>query len=147
MKKQQGFTLIELMIVVAIIGVLSAIAVPAYKDYVAKSAVTSAMGTVKSLLTNANLYSQNNTVTSTNLADIGGSSDMNPLGGLSMTLQGAGAASSAKSVINFLFASGNAAAGTIQFAKTSQDAPWKCINATNPNVEVDSCPTGTVVTP
>ena len=52
MKKiQQGFTLIELMIVVAIIGILAAVAIPAYQDYTAKAQASEAFTLMSGLKT------------------------------------------------------------------------------------------------
>ncbi|PSV31727.1 pilin [Photobacterium sp. GB-72] len=52
MKKQQGFTLIELMIVVAVIGVLAAIAVPQYQNYIKKSELGAGLATIAGLKVN-----------------------------------------------------------------------------------------------
>lgn len=51
MKKQQGFTLIELMIVVAIIGILAAVAIPAYQDYTARAQASEAVALLSGLKT------------------------------------------------------------------------------------------------
>ncbi|HCH03096.1 MAG TPA: prepilin-type cleavage/methylation domain-containing protein [Vibrio sp.] len=122
-KLQKGFTLIELMIVVAIIGVLSAIAIPAYQNYVKKSEAATGLSTVRSLVTNVDMYQQENGVfpVAGDLNKLGASKDMNSLGELAV----AQTASGASGTITFIYGSSSSIDGaTVTLSKDS--AGWKC---------------------
>lgn len=117
---QKGFTLIELMIVVAIIGVLSAIAVPAYKDYVSKSELASGFATIKSVLTPAELYVQENgSLSGAQPSDLGVSAGANSLGTIGVT------STSTATAITFTHVDGAVAGSKFTYTRDSGSG-WTC---------------------
>lgn len=71
MNKTKGFTIIELMIAVAIIGILAAIAIPAYQDYLVRSKVAEAMRFIDATKSAISIYYDQNHTWPTSLAQAG----------------------------------------------------------------------------
>ncbi|MGD9586080.1 MAG: pilin [Brachymonas sp.] len=152
-KAQQGFTLIELMIVVAIIGILAAIAIPQYQTYVAKSQVARAMEETGALKT-AYEDCLNNGQTAAQACNMGAtkSNIINFTAPLLLGTNGSESTNSAalatNGTISATFAGNASSALTSNPAKTitwtrTADGSWTCRTTADAKYAPAGCPSGT----
>ncbi len=128
-KLQQGFTLIELMIVVAIIGILAAVAIPAYQDYTIRARVTEGIGMAAAAKTSVSEY---------RLSKTGFPAD-NPTAGISSTIKsqyvaGLTITNGAITITYSTLGNANADGKTIIFNPTftNSTVQWSCTGGNMP---------------
>ncbi|WP_278182670.1 pilin [Vibrio misgurnus] len=133
-KLQQGFTLIELMIVVAIIGILAAIAVPQYQKYVAKSEAAAALASITAHRTNVEMYVVENGAFPQDTNDLNIPSTTS--GEISYGQAASGAAGTGSGTIIFTFAASGASPSVVSKLVTLQrdgNGTWTCSSTIEAN--------------
>nr|WP_041442505.1 pilin [Thioalkalivibrio sulfidiphilus] len=131
-KVQQGFTLIELMIVVAIIGILAAIALPAYQDYTIRAQVSEGMSLASGARTAmAEFYNDRGAFASTN--ESYGLEDPTDIAGSYVVSVDAGTTSGVIVVTYGNNANSNILNSTLEFSATTSagSLAWTCRPGTN----------------
>ena len=128
----KGFTLIELMIVVAIIGILAAVAIPAYTDYTARAQVSEGMSLVAGLKTPLIEWITSKGYIPSSVTSLGGTSS----GKFVQTITLGGSATQPEMIATMKTAGLNSKIRGSVFAMTSTDAgkTWNCnqgVSSTN----------------
>lgn len=132
-KLQKGFTLIELMIVVAIIGILAAVALPAYQDYITRAQVAEAVELAGGLKSPLSEFGADKGTWPTLVAPTAsaGSGELNAtiMGKYSSIQTSVGGAYPIGSVTARMYA-GKASGGTLTLATNNGGSTWACGTAT-----------------
>ena len=127
MQKQQGFTLIELMIVVAIIGILAAVAIPAYQDYTIRAKVTEGLSLASGGKTSVSEYYASNGALPGNNNDAGMAASEDITGNSVESVEVA-----ALGVITVTFSANQIAGDTLELEPIASNGKivWNCAGGT-----------------